>query len=256
MREIRAAQAPGFALVVLGLMIALSGCAARTFKVLDTTTGEPVAGAAVHITARGIAPIPLPHPANITLAEWDLKSDKDGEVHLSSIWADHASADFINKPGYRHASTVQEYIYRGTANANRDVSFLTPEVDLAYEGVRYWLYITELAMDKGEGTAGQSRISIVTNTYPLAKRIAKADREIEVLRQYCRFALAMRAQRAAGWPDMGTRPEPRVAGQELIEDCDEGRLVPQTPPGPQSVQRPPSPRCRGASSPGFSSCVP
>jgi len=216
--RMRFASCLAVGLASIGLFIA-SPCIGRTFKVLNTTTGKPVSGAQVHLIARGKFPVGLGHPGEFTLAEWNLRSDENGEIDLSSVWADRAWVFSLSKPGYGRTDTVQEYTYRRSDKANRDVLFLTPRADLAYENVRYLFHISALAMDANQGLAGMPPLFTIAVLYPQAKRSARAGRELEALRQFCRFAPAMAAQRAAGWPDMGTLPEIRTSAQALIDDC-------------------------------------
>jgi len=208
------------AAITLGLLLFMPTlCGARTFKILDTTTGKPVLGAVAHLIARGTFPIGLGHPGEFTLAEWDLKSDENGEINLSSIWADRAWVFSLSAPGYGKTDTVQEYTYRRSEKPNNDVLFLTPRADLAYENVRYLFHISALAVETNQGLAGMRPMFTLAVLYPQAKRSAKRPRELEALRQFCRFAPDMAAQKAAGWPDMGTLPEIKAAGQALIDDC-------------------------------------
>ena len=200
-------------------MMLAAPCAARTFKVLDTTTGKPVPGAVAHLIARGTFPIGLGHPGEFTLGEWDLTSDEKGEITLSSVWADRAWVLTLVKPGYGQTNTVQEYTYRRSGKAERGVLFLTPRPDLAYENVRYLYHLSAVAVETNEGLAGARPIFTVALLYKDAKRSAKGARELEMLRQFCRFAPDMSKQAASGWPDMGTLPEMRQNGQMLIDDC-------------------------------------
>jgi hypothetical protein len=70
----------------LGVLIA-SSCNGRTFKIVDTATGNPLSGVRAHFVARATFPISIAHPWEFTLAEWQLDSDDNGEMVLLSIWA-------------------------------------------------------------------------------------------------------------------------------------------------------------------------
>ncbi|MGH8688243.1 MAG: hypothetical protein ACREVQ_11125 [Burkholderiales bacterium] len=206
------------AIASLGLSIA-TPCIGRTFTIVDTTTGKPISGAELRLIARGTFPIAIGHPGEFTLAEWKLKSDVNGEATLSSVWADSAWVFSFGKPGYHHTDTVLEYTYRRTDQTNPDMLFLTPLADVAFETVTYLYHLSAIAVDTNTGLAGMHPLFSVTVLYPQAKRSARPGRELDALRQFCRFAPAMAVERAAGWPHLGTLPEIRTSAQALIDDC-------------------------------------
>jgi hypothetical protein len=200
------------------LMTGSTACDARTFRVLDTRTDLPIAGAKAHVTARGILP-GIGHPKEITLREWHLTSDQNGEFSISSPFASRATVSSLWKEGYGHVDTVKGYRLLRSTMAVVDVYFLTPTADRTLEYVKYLAYIASEAVEQNKGLAGLPPIMNVANTYEQAKGKAKTDREIDALREFCKFSSAMKAQADAGWPNMGIRPATRKSGQELIDDC-------------------------------------
>ena len=206
-------------LVLSGLlMTVLPACHARTFKVLDSATDLPLPGVEAHFVFRGILP-GIGHPMEITLREWHRKSDQTGEFSLSPPFADRAFMRSLWKNGYGHVDTVKEYRLRQLPKADPEIYFLTPTSDQTMEYIKFLAYITAQAVEQNKGLAGLPPIMNVAMLYGQAKGKAKTDREIEVLRDFCKFASAMKAQADAGWPDIGIRPETRTAGQELLDDC-------------------------------------
>ncbi|HJV96294.1 MAG TPA: hypothetical protein VJ608_09670, partial [Albitalea sp.] len=206
------------ALAGFALLISLP-CVARTFKFVDTTTGKPIVGVNAHLIATGTVPVGIGHSGQFTLAEWDRTSDESGEIRLSSMWADRAWLTWFEKPGYGHTDTVHEYTYRRSENADRDVTFMTPSADLALERLQFAYFQSARAVDNHETIMGASAIGGIAMFYAGVRGIAKSPRELNALRQFCRFAPAMVAQREAGWPDISRLPEIRSAAQALIDDC-------------------------------------
>lgn len=201
-------------------MAVLPACNARTFKVLDTATDLPIPGVEARFVFRSILPgIGIGHPMEITLREWHLKSDQNGEFSISPPFADRAIMMSLSKRGYGHIDTVKEYRQRRLPKAGPEIYFLTPTSDQTLEYIKYLAYITAEAVEKHDSSAGLDKIMNIAMVYGQAKGKAKTGREIEVLREFCRFASAMKAQADAGWPDMGIRPETRKSGQELLDDC-------------------------------------
>ena len=209
-------------LLICLLSVTSLPCAARTFKVLDTATDLPLADVEVHIAARGTLPS-IGHPMEITLREWHLKSDEIGEVTISPPWADRAQVVSLVKRGYTTISSAKEYRMRRAGPAYRDVHYLVPVADMWVEYIRYLFYISAEAMETKVRLAGLPLLMSVAVNYDLAKSKAKTVPERAALRGFCRFADDMKVQATAGWPDMGTRPEFRQAGQMLIDDCDLGQ---------------------------------
>jgi hypothetical protein len=206
-------------LVLFGLlMTVLPACNARTFKVLDSATDLPLPGVEAHFVFRGILP-GIGHPMEITLREWHRKSDQNGEFSISPPFADRAFMRALWKEGYGHTDTVKEYRLRQSPRADPEIYFLTPTANQTMEYIRYLAYLTTEAVEQNKGLAGLPPIINVAMQYGQAKGKAKTDREIEVLREFCKFSSAMKAQADAGWPDMGNQPETRKAAQELLDDC-------------------------------------
>ena len=209
---------PGRLVLFCLLMAVLPVCNARTFKVLDTATDLPIPDVEAHFVFRGILP-GIGHPMEITLREWHLKSDRNGEFSLSPPFADRAFMRSLWKRGYGHIDTVKEYRQRRLPKADPEVCFLTPTADQAMEYIRFLAYITTQAVEENKGLAGFPPIMNVAMLYGQAKGKAKTDRDREALREFCKFASAMKAQADAGWPDMGIQTQTMESGQELLEDC-------------------------------------
>ena len=218
----RTSSARGSTLRALGLVLPLALlaglCDARTFTVIDTTTGEPLAGAEVHLVARGTLP-GIGHPAEFTAGEWFIQTNAKGEAGLSSWLANRAVVSSLTRPGYAHTDTVREHDHRRSPGAPRDVLFLTPRADVAYEAVRYRYHVSAIAVETNRGPAGMRPLQTVALLYGEARRDATGAREREVLRQFCRFAPALAEQAAAGWPEIGQLPDLRQRAQSLIDDC-------------------------------------
>ena len=216
--NVRVAIERAIVLVGLGLFVSFP-CAARTFRFIDTTTGKPIVGVNAHLIARGTVPIGIGHAGEFTLAEWHRTSDGNGEIVLSSMWADRAWVVWFEKPGYGHTETVQEHTYRRSGNADSDVMFLTPRADVALERVRYGYFEAARAVDNHETIMGFAPMGGIAMIYAHVRSDANGARELEALHQFCRFAPAMAAQREAGWPNISPLPEMRNAAQALIDDC-------------------------------------
>jgi len=200
------------------LMAVLPECDARTFKVLDTATDLPIPGSEAHFVFRGILP-GIGHPMDITLREWHLKSDQNGEFSISPPFADRAFMRSLWKEGYGHIDTVKEYRLRRSPKADPEIYFLTPTADKTKEYIQYLAYLTTEAVEQNKSLASFPPIMNVAMLYGQAKGKAKTEREINAVREFCKFASAMQAQADAGWPDMGIRSETRKSGQELLDDC-------------------------------------
>jgi hypothetical protein len=224
----RAAIQRAIVLAGLGLIFSFP-CTARTFVVVDTTTGKPIAGANVRLIARERAPIGMGHAGEFTIGEWERTSDENGEISLSSAGADRAWVTQIEKPCYGRTETVHEYKFRRSDKANPDVLFLTPSSDLAFEKIRFGYFTAAHAVDNNERIAGSAAIAGIATSYAHSRLVAKTVRELEALRQFCRFAPAMAAQRKAGWPDVGPLPELRSVAQTLIDDCSDAPPSASTP---------------------------
>ncbi len=200
------------------LMTVLPECDARAFKVLDTATDLPIPGAEAHFVYRGILP-GIGHPMEITLREWHLKSDQNGKFSVTPPFADRAFMRSLWKEGYGHIDTVKEYRQRRLPKSDPEICFLTPTADQTKETIQFLAHITTEAVEQNKGLAGLPPIMNVAMLYGQAKGKAKSGREIEVLREFCKFTSAMQIQADAGWPDMGILPETRKAGQDLLDDC-------------------------------------
>ena len=195
---------------------------ARTFQVLDTATDLPLEGVEISLVARGTLP-GVGHPIEITLRRWDLTTDRDGKITISPPWAERAHVESMAKRGYGSVSSAKEYRMQRSGPAFRDIRYLTPLADINVEYIAYLFHIGAEAMEKKEGLAGLPPIMNIAVLYDQAKARGTGERERAVLRAFCRFAGDMKVQGASGWPDMGTRPEPRQSGQALIDDCESGR---------------------------------
>ena len=127
-------------------------CGARTFKVFDTSTDLPIVGAEAELIARGNV-LGITH-AEVTLREWHVKTDANGEFSISPPFAERAFLLSLWKRGYARTSSVKEYKLRHSGNANQDVYYLTPAAEANAEYVRYLFYVAAEAMDTGKGLAG------------------------------------------------------------------------------------------------------
>jgi hypothetical protein len=205
-------------LLPLLLIAGASACDARTFKVVDSVTDLPIAGADAIVVAYGKLP-GIGHPIEFKLREWNAVSDQNGEFSISPPYADRAWVFSFGKRGYGWIDTVKEYRHHRTPGANPDVLFLTRSEDKTFEYIRYLAYLAAEAVDSGQGLAGMRPVANVATLYGQAKGKARTARELGLLREFCRFSGLMQAQAAAGWPDIAGPPDVRKAGQELIDDC-------------------------------------
>lgn len=205
-------------LLPLLLIAGATACDARTFKVVDSGTDLPIAGADAIVVAYGMLP-GIGHPIEFKLREWNVVSDQNGEFSISPPFADHAWVLSFGKRGYGWTDTVKEYRYRRTPGANPDVLFLTRSEDKTFEYIRYLAYLAAEAVESGQGLAGLRPIANVATLYGQAKGTARTPREFGLLKEFCRFSELMQAQAATGWPDIAGPPDVRKAGHELIDDC-------------------------------------
>ena len=156
--------------------------------------------------------------AEVTLREWRVKTDANGEFSILPPFAERAFLLSLWKRGYAQTSSVKEYKLRHSGNANQDVYYLTPAAEANAESVRYLFYVAAEAMDTGKGLAGGPAIVGVPTLYKQAKSEVKTAREREELRAFCRFDDDVKAQGAAGGPAMETGQNLTIA-QELVADC-------------------------------------
>lgn len=167
-------------------MAVLPACNARTFKVLDAVTDLPIPGVEAQFIYRGILP-GIGHPMEITLREWYVKSDQNGEFSISPPFADRATMRILRKEGYGHIDTVKEVRQRRSPKADPQIYFLTPTADQTRETIQYLAYITTEAVEQSKSQAGLPPFMNVAMLYGQAKGKAKTDREIDALRNSVNF---------------------------------------------------------------------
>ena len=215
--------------VVASVLIATSGaCDARTFKVLDTATDLPIVGVDAHIVIRGTLP-GIGHPMETTLGEWNLKSDEKGEFSIQSPWSDEAFVE-LSKNGFVNIQTVKTYrLAKSSAGASKNILYMTRQADEVMESIKH---LVERSSDglkeyaefiktypRSSAQMNTALIAVAVN-YGESKSKARAERERFVLKEFCQFAPAMRNQRDAGWPNMGTLGSLRKDAEALIHDCE------------------------------------
>lgn len=216
-------------LVVASMLIATSAaCDARTFKVLDTATDLPIAGVEAHIVIRGKLP-GIGHPIETTLGEWNLKSDEKGEFSIHSPWSDDAFVH-LSKNGFVNIQTVKTYrLAKSSTGANKNILYMTRQADEVVESIKYLVEQSSDALKEySEFIKTYPRSSTQLNTALIAvavnygefKSKARAEREKLALKEFCQFSPAMRGQRDAGWPNMGTLGSLRKDAEALIQDCE------------------------------------
>jgi hypothetical protein len=201
-------------------------CAKRTYRVLDTTAGEPIPH--VEVTLSQNTTIPGPGSPGLLSHKTDsLKSDEQG-----TFVALKDARISLRKNGYENIDTIREYLFRKTETKDADpkIYFLTPQADLATEQIKYLFYTQK-------DLYGRGPILVIVSSYELAKIYSKTllypgrtntVKVIEALHEYCRFVPELKAQTESGWPDIRsqqlapgvTRDRMIKSGRELIDDCE------------------------------------
>src|SRR5262249_41484482 len=181
-------------------VVASSACSTRTYRVIDTTTDEPIAGANAHITITKTLGFGIGHPASATVAEWYLVSDKDGYVSISHTSAQDASVD-LSKEGYTRIQTAKEFRHRNTRRDGEPVLlYFTRNSELTVEQLRFFIeYGLNQVEQKRKYPAADNPYVGIAKHYSYAKSIAKSGKEKEVLRGFCQFASGTKSQTAEEW---------------------------------------------------------
>lgn len=216
--------------VVASVLIATSAaCDARTFKVLDSATDMPIPGVHVSASAHQTLPIGIGHPAEVTLGEWSLTTDKNGEFTILSPWASGALIR-LSKDGYVSIQTVKTYrLAKSSTGASKNILYMTRQADEVVESIKY---LVEQSSDglkeyaefiktypRSSAQMNTALIAVAVN-YGESKSKVRSERERLALKEFCQFAPAIRDQRDAGWPNMGTLGSLRTDAEALIHDCE------------------------------------
>ena len=221
------------------LLLATVVCGARTFTVLDTVTGQPIADVDADLVAHAQMPFSLGHPWIAQVGDWHLKSDQNGQFSILSPWADRAEVTALKKKGYvfiptakayqwirensRHLARIEDMrpqeIYYLTADADEVAEFARALVERSAEDI--FLSGTNIDMLR-------MALERLAASYSRAKLRAGSDKEMSALAEFCQFAPTMKREIAGmqldasqgGHPVSDLRRNLKAGAQALIHDCE------------------------------------
>ena len=164
-------------LAVCATLLACTGCT-QLYRVLDSSTDQPIAGAEAHVIITYYLPIGVGHPANMTAGEWRLVSDSKGEFSICHPSADSADVD-LRKAGYRRLRTAKEFRQTMTRKTGDTILlYLTPPEDEVLEEIRFFLELSLFDVEHKKRYSGDlSPYPPIVSRYAQARLMAKSPRE-------------------------------------------------------------------------------
>lgn len=213
-------------------MLVCATCSACTFKVLDSVTDLPIPGVHVSASSHQTLPIGVGHPAEITLGEWSLTTDQDGEFTIWSLWASGAHKS-LSKDGYVNIKTVQEFRREnGLSDISWRIHYLTKQSDEVVERVKYVVEKNNddlrrhaefiKAYPKYADQPSSALVSVAESYGELSLK-ARTGRDRLALQDLCPFAPEIQRQLNLGWRDLSASIGPRNAAESLVHNCESRR---------------------------------